>query len=81
VAAVRDFFGAWGKFFRDLSSTRVQITLAVLMVWVLVVYRGVQVIRTAQDAATILSAVSPVAIATLGAWFLGKWLQNNTNGR
>lgn len=86
---------AWYKWLGDLSSTRVQVTLIVLSVWaglgymaILIAWRGVQLIRTAQDAAMLLAAIKDIfvaislfSVATLGAWFGGKWLQQNVNNR
>lgn len=84
---------AWRKWLADLSGTRQQVTLVVLSVWaglgymaIFVAWRGVQLIKTAQDAAVLLSAIKDIfvaislfSVATLGAWFGGKWLQQNVN--
>lgn len=92
---MKNLAAAWLKFLCDLSSTRVQVTLAVLSVWaglgymaIIIAWRGVQLIRTAQDAAVLLVAIRDIfvaislfSIATLGAWFAGKWLQQNVNNK
>lgn len=71
---------AWKTWLVHLSGTRQQITLVVLIMWALTVWRGVQVLKSSTEAVAILQAITPVFVATVGAWFAGKWLASNTNG-
>lgn len=74
---VKTVLTAWGKWLRDLSGTRQQITLVVILLWAWIVLRGIRHIASAQDAVGLLQAITPVVIATVGAWFGGKWLMEN----
>lgn len=85
----------WGKWRADFASTRVQLTYAVAFVWCLVmlgafltVYKAMGLMTKTTDAlavlqgiAAVLGAASAAFIATVGAWFAGKWLAQNTNNK
>lgn len=68
---------AWLKTLVDASGTRQQITLVVLVAWAVIVYRGYTLLKTATEATKMLEAITPVVIATVGAWFAGRWLAYN----
>lgn len=72
---------AWLKTLVDASGTRQQVTYLVIVLWALIVWHGIARIRTAADATAMLQAITPVVIATVGAWFAGKWLQQNVNSK
>jgi ABC-type nickel/cobalt efflux system permease component RcnA len=74
---MKNLGAAWLKFLCDLSSTRIQITLIVTVLWALIVWHGIARIKTAADATAMLQAITPVVIATVGAWFAGRWLAYN----
>jgi hypothetical protein len=85
----------WRKWLADFASTRVQITYAVAAVWCLLMasaslasWKAVQLMRAAPEAlpvlqgiAAVISAASAAFLAVVGAWFAGKWLQQNIEDR
>lgn len=69
------------KFFSDLWSTRIQMTYALVGVYVWAVARTIQLARTSADLISLVKAMWPVMALVLGAYFGHKVLVSlNGNG-
>lgn len=62
----------WHKFFRDLSSTRIQITYWIMVLVTLVVVKAAAMVKTAADGAALLQVMWPLVMLVLGAYIGGK---------
>lgn len=61
----------WGKFFRDLSSTRIQITYWIMVLVTLVVLKALSLVKTPQDGVALLNVMWPLVMLVLGAYVGG----------